>query len=617
MKNVVTKTLIGSAVLAACGLANAATTNVVATASSTEANVAAVAANASASVALPAMTFTLAGTGYADGDVVTFSVSGGSLRTSSVGAVDDKITCTGQKEVAGAASSVNALELTVTEITSTSVKFSVARLDNAVVIAGRTTGVALSATTCTLQKATGATPYELLASSLTSPTTVRVNWSAATSGGSVHDSLTNVQGNPASTAIVHRAATQFLALAGGPDASMIISPSSAGSGLYPAQTTWQDSCGSAGNRRSLAVVTAGTAPSAACNANRGSGYAGGDLDAEIGVIITDHNGSVGTSSGGLGTAQGNRLATADNVVISWTGDFSFLDNNGDGCTLADVSQGWGRVEVRTGRRSTTAGTAARTVGTPVAISASCNEIQTTGSYTPGALFYQYLYFSVGNGADTTLSTNGARVIPVQTVVANATFRASSTVVGTAAAAVASFSLDSQSADINYMPYGAGISRIVYVTSAASSPVTITAVNESGTSCASTNFPAVSVVASRPTSLSTAMDSGVATCYGSAYTGKVKFTVTLAAATARGQYSLRLSEMEVTPRATATTATTTYGNVSFAAGVRDAAATVGAGEAATIAAQTGTISRIADTFEIYSAYNVNGNRVQVTNQTNGR
>jgi len=341
-------------------------------------------------------------------------------------------------------------------------------------------------------------------------------------------------------------------------------------------------------------------------------------------------------------------------VISWRGNFSFLDNNGDGvCTLADTTSGYARVSVKDGELSQVGGTAAQSDANVVAIASDCSEIQTTvagfngGSGTGSA--YQYLYFTVGNGGSSTYGSAGAREIPVQTITATVTYRtAAAAVLSTNTAAVGSYSYDSQSAAINYMPYGPGISRIVYVTSSATSPVSISAVNESGTSCSSTNFPAVTATANSPTSLSTAMDAGVAACYGASYNGKVKFTVSLTQIRSRGQYTLALPELTMTPRRPNAAALGVFGNntgVTAGAGtantgsyaartvlqqVADFTATGGAstadttaaagnneGVVGTIANATGTIDRVGDAFEIYSAYNVNGNRVQVTNETNGR
>lgn len=618
MKKAVVHSLIGSAVLLACGAVQAATVGVVTpTSSSVEKNTVDAAANGAASVTLPALTFTLAGTGYVDGDVVTVSFTGGNLRLASAGTVDStNIQCRGQ---AVAGTTVDAFTLTLTGATDQRLTYTLSARNPAVVIAGPTGG---AATTCTIGlpvkagdgSTTSTTRLDMLASSLTTSKSVSVNWSAASNSGVVHDALTNSAGNAATAITIHRAVSQFGAIAWGPDVTLRLSPTATAftSGASAgANVTWQDDT-SCVIRRSSASATAGSAPSTSCNANRGSGYSGGKTSATHGLYMNDDYPGLPTSFGGLGAATGAASNAAD-VVINWTGNFSFIDNDNNGCTLADLTNGYARISFNR-QSGADIGTGTNTAVTPVAISSDCTQIQTLTPFTAGVSNLVSLVASVRN---VTASSNGARAIPEQTITAVATIRnAAGTVLNTSSTAVAQYIQDSQSADINYMPYGPGISRIVYVTNNnVTAPVTITATNESGTACAATNFPAVTATAGRPTSLSTALDAGVATCYGAAYNGKVKFSITLSVRRA-DQYTLRLSEMTVTPRKAA--ATVTVDGIPYASN-RDQAATIGAADAevATIAAQTGSIARVADPFEIYSAYNVNGNRVQVINSTNGR
>jgi len=380
-----------------------------------------------------------------------------------------------------------------------------------------------------------------------------------------------------------------------------------------------------------------------------SGFPGIRLKSTVGVRVHNNSGALASTTEDFGAVTAtlqNRITTAANLVISWRGNFSFLDNNGDGvCTTADLSSGYARVSVKDGLLSSTVGTGAQTDGTVSAIASDCSEIQTVvAAYTDNTSQYQYLNFSVGNGASSTYNSAGAREIPAQTITATVSYRtAGGTVLSQNTAAVGIYSYDSQSAAINYMPYGAGISRIVYVNSSATSPVVISAVNEAGTACASTNFPEVTATATRPTSISASMDAGVAACYGASYTGKVRFTVSLSQIRSRGQYTLSLPELTMVPRQAnqaALNGGAAYGNDlgfslgrpstgiyaagtvlqqkgDFTAAGAASTATADNGVVGTIANSTGTIERIGDAFEIYSAYNVNGNRVQVINETNGR
>jgi len=109
--------------------------------------------------------------------------------------------------------------------------------------------------------------------------------------------------------------------------------------------------------------------------------------------------------------------------------------------------------------------------------------------------------------------------------------------------------------VGYMPYGTGISRIVYITnrSTQSGTVSATAFNEAGTAC--TIASVATAAAGAVTGLSAGLDAGVKACYGDDFTGKVAF--------------------EITANIPATSA------------------------------------------ELYSAYNVSGNRVSVINNTNGK
>jgi len=572
MKKLLSRSLIGAAVFVACGATHAATVTRTTNYSSIEANAAAAATNGAASVTLPALRFNLAGTGYVDGDIITVSFSGGSLRLGSVGTVDvQTVVCTGEKEVGGAAAAANAFTLTVKSVSANQVTYAVSGRDPAVVVGGRTTGVPLAATQCIL-KGPGAIDFDMLASSLTAGSAVTVNWSAATASGVVHDTLTDTEGNPATARTIHVADTQFgmRTSTARPTTQRILGRSDSTLGL-PAGFLWANT----------APTSAVTGASTGLRAS--TGWAA-STSVTHRVTATDH-----LYNAALGVTQVGRLTTTDTVVITYTGNFGFLDNDNNGCTLSDLGRGNSTVAIAGGG------------GTFASVAADCSSISTTG-----ALRTEDLTFSVAQGV---LGTNGAKAIPVGTISASASFRAGTTVLGSAALSTyASWTSDAQSADIAYMPYGAGISRIVYVTNnSVSSPVTITAVAENGTSCASTRFPAVTATAGRVTLLSAAMDAGIEACLGAGYTGKVKFTVALNVPSA-AQYSVQIGEQTLTPR-----------DAAAADGTRAASATIGAAgnTGATIAPVSGQISRINEPFEIYSAYNVNGNRITVTNSTNGR
>jgi len=139
---------------------------------------------------------------------------------------------------------------------------------------------------------------------------------------------------------------------------------------------------------------------------------------------------------------------------------------------------------------------------------------------------------------------------------------------------------------------------------------------------------VSARGSSVTSISAAADAGVASCYGADYNGKVRFTVTVnvspqtrdtirlnVASTnaVTGTYAATVSSCTVLAATTATCvkAATVGAGLDLAASVTQSAGNVALG------GQNGTVDRQRSVIDIYSAYNVNGNRVTVINPSNGR
>jgi hypothetical protein len=527
MKKTLSRSLIASAVLVACGQLHAATAQVTATWSSTQGNADAAATNGAASVAMPSVTVKPVGTGYIDTDVVTVSYSAGSLRAASVGAVGDTINCT--EGVGGAIT----FKLELTEIGTQTVKYKVT--DRA--------STALTANTqCVIAG------HQMLASSLTSTATVAFNWSAASASGTVHDVLRwTDDGNPASAINIHAARTQFAESQTSTQA-LFVSMASSSSGGY------------ASRQRFTNVLTGGT------------------ITNNAGVTLTHAFTSAPATPTGYSGAQLNPIpgTGAATLKIVYTGDFSFLDNNSNGCTLADLESGWARLGV-----SATAGNSAAGGTT---ISSDCTTITTSavGDRT------EVLTFSVANSA----TTIGAKTIPAQTILISASWTTGAGVVLGTASDAAVIVNNNFSANIPYMPYGSGISRIIYATagSAAGASVFFDATNESGTSCSSTNFPAVTVSSGRPTLLAGAIDQGVATCFGASYTGKVSINV----------------YVNVAPQSSNT--------VSATLSKATAAANIGASETAAL---SGTLTLARPPVDLYTAYNVNGNRVTVDNTTTNR
>jgi hypothetical protein len=249
-------------------------------------------------------------------------------------------------------------------------------------------------------------------------------------------------------------------------------------------------------------------------------------------------------------SAGATVETAANIstiVTSLEGDFSFIDNNGTaGCQVSDLSNGHGQIRTTSGTLTidsgcslltfTTTSVGAKTIvlGTSsTAVTASNIQVlDAPQSFTMGALTYNYYAGSTASAA-----RSGSSSVDWEDVEAG------------------EWTLNGSVAKISYMPYGTGISRIVYITnrSTQSGGVSAIAINDAGEECEIANVATAAKGA--VTILSTGLDAGVAACYGANFNGKVAFEIT---------------------------------------------SNVPASDA-----------------EIYSAYNVNGNRVLVVNDTNGK
>jgi hypothetical protein len=247
----------------------------------------------------------------------------------------------------------------------------------------------------------------------------------------------------------------------------------------------------------------------------------------------------------LGTnATVETAAVVTEIVTSLVGDFSFIDNNGTaGCDFTDLSAGHGRIKSSGGTLTIDSGcsvlTFTATAGGTKTIELGTNSTAVTASgiqvldapqtFTMGTITYTWAAASAGS----TGSTAGTW----------------------ASTAAGEWDLNGSVSKISYMPYGTGISRIIYITnrSTQTGGVSATAINDKGVACEIANV--ATATKGSVTILSTGLDAGVAACYGADFNGKVAFEITA--------------------------------NVP------------------------------ADKAEVYSAYNVNGNRVLVVNDTNGQ
>lgn len=261
----------------------------------------------------------------------------------------------------------------------------------------------------------------------------------------------------------------------------------------------------------------------------------------------------GASSDTLTFTLGNdtsltNAAALTSVVAVIKGDFSFVDG-GDttaGCSVADLSAGHGRI-------SATGGT--------LSINSACSALTFTATAAGAKVI------SFGTSSSSTTPTNGGIITAPQSFSVDPltyAYGAPSGTTGTTGSASVAFSttgsagewtLNGSISKISYMPYGTGISRIVYITnrSAQTGGVSATAINDAGVPCTIANVG--TSTKGSVTNLSAGLDAGVAACYGAAFNGKVAFEIT---------------------------------------------ANIPGNKA-----------------EVYSAYNVNGNRVLVVNDTNGK
>jgi len=565
MNNAFSRALVGSAVLLACGQVSAATltqgANKVAY-SSTQGNAAAAAVNAAASVELQTLTVNVGGSGYTDRDIVTATFSGAQLRQASVGTVGG--TTVGREIIeCKTPGNVTQFKLNLKAVTATTIQYEVSDRVNTPLAAN---------TSCALPA------LDLLASSLTSTSYVTLNWSAATASGTVHDVMTDGEGNPGVAADIHSALTQFAVGCATSNAGARDSLCSANTkrlmtssaAAYSADGNYLLPAGSLFLSSSSSTSTSNSGDPTGINA--ATGVVSNQAVSFFARITADRTGWLGVANAqnlisGLDAAQ----------AVTYTGDFSFLDNNSNGCTTLDFTTGFARFAVLQGGVDVTS--------TAASISTDCRTITVTGA----ADRTDELKFTLS----ATPTGNGAKTIAEQYITAATTFRKSGTGLSTNTASVGSIAASGASYSVGYMPYGAGISRILYATNRTSTPgqVIISARNEAGTSCSSTNFPRVSLPALGVASLSAAADAGVAACFGAGFTGKVAFTIIPAIGGGEQRDS-----------------------VTLAIPLTTGSAKIGDNTATTA---TGVVSRATAKVDVYSAYNVNGNRVSVLNTSNGR
>jgi len=258
------------------------------------------------------------------------------------------------------------------------------------------------------------------------------------------------------------------------------------------------------------------------------------------TTVDEGGASAGTYSTKMSasTSGAIRHAYSASQIITLNGDFSFLDDDSNGCTSADLTAGAGQF-------SSTGGTAS--------INSACSVITLTSTSSSGEFHggtgtnsrdkavkfgFKLNGISDDSSSATAVSVNSktGRALTAQTFTGSVVWQstdASGNVTTLRSIALSPGSWTSTvattgSMNIPYLPYGTGISRIVYFTNKAATAgtATISASNEAGTACSSTNFSTVSIPASGVALLTAAIDSGIAACFGASYTGKAQVNISV-------------------------------------------------------------------------------------------
>jgi len=226
--------------------------------------------------------------------------------------------------------------------------------------------------------------------------------------------------------------------------------------------------------------------------------------------------------GADGTASSNVKAVR--YTGSVTGDFSFLDDTGGGCVLADVGAGAGSLTV--------AGVSAAQVvtGSVTSINTACSVISFNlepGTATPGAAadYHATLTFSKGSTAAPSLVAGG---FTVSTAVNYANAAASST----ATANYASFGAGSWSysgfvAVVPFMPIQDSFSNTVYLTNRSTQSggnISVTAYAPGATPCTFT-LTGVNPTASSPVNIGGRIKTQIRSCAGMA-TGNLRLSLVI-------------------------------------------------------------------------------------------
>jgi len=549
IKNQLLVPAVASAVAFACGSAGAADIGAASKAFRvTNQYLDSVASNSTATVSLPQLEIVPQSNGYeATGSTVQLEIKGASITTAATAAA----TCI---NTSGSAS----MDLAFNSISNNVITFNVTR--NTAAKVAQTIGdtAAASIVTCTFAAGT----INVLASSIAKNSAVTVNWNGTYASSTKFDYLVDpgsATGIGART--IGNSFEQFSALVSG-QRDVLVPQTVMDSGTADSPLT-----ATLLSTNEVRFYSSSTNPYNTAQA------------ADSFVFASRDEGVTQTTNAGNASISGANKLTTNTRVTTIAGDFKFIDDDQNGCTSADLTAGAGKVIVKSSQST------APTVG----IDSACSALTITYTTPNSADVLTRVIFAT-EGADVSSSTVSTLTVGASSVktrsaspyplAANANFTPTTVFYDNNSVVLASKSHPAQkwtittaasttptTALIPYLPYGPGISRVVYLTNnqtAKTLTVGFSAQLEDGTVCSTGNFSSVTVAPSAVGLLTGAIDAGLAKCgYDGSAAKKAAVTVRVLASTTSA-----------------------------------AAATGGAGG-----------------WVVTSNYNVNGDRVNVLNSTN--
>jgi len=483
---------VAAAVAVACGSASAATLTVTPALLSTDRIAELVTAVPSYTVGLPKLEFNLRSDAYRTGDTVSITVSGGTVSSSSAGA----FACGYDQAGTGVSGTMT---FSLSSISGNVLTYAVARADASKPVYLSS----LTAQTCSM----ASSGILMVGNTLTSGVTTSVNYSALGSG-ITFDSLSNSANGPTANGGVGAVNVQYAF-------SQYSLPSTTNRNYL--------------NELDAGTNAVGTATIVAAGNKFGTGTAG-NL-----VTLSWQTRDEGASAGLMQSSAAIVSPTAY-VSTTLTGDFSFLDDDSNGCTSADLTAGAGRASATLGgaAASLSINSACTVLTVGVASSGAANYSATNKNTASSVSFFLN---GIDDSGDKQYSDSKAgRAINPQTITGTVTWKNATTATAATVSKSANFTAATWSAatstqtgiNVPYLPYGTGISRIVYLTNkgSASAVVTISGKGEAGTVCSSTNFATVTVPAGGVGLLTSAIDAGIAACLGASYAGKVNIDLSV-------------------------------------------------------------------------------------------